>query len=148
MIINFPGNCNNEASRWSFCIEFNEILRLWHNENCHGMTAQEADTWRKENFYPRSKLVMFARNEQIGIARVGGFWNPRVPYHVQDGVITYPSGLNQDNEGSRASFLFGLEVKAVNDIDLEAIRNAIVQAKEDAIDNSFWNPSLGSISGS
>ena len=52
-----------------------------------------------------------ARNEQVEIALVGAHWNPRIPDHVQGGVINYPPELNQGNEGSRGIFLLGLEHK-------------------------------------
>ena len=149
MKVNFPDNCNAEASRWSFCIKLNENLRLWHNANCTGMTASEAELWRKAHFYKHLDAVMVARNEQIAIARVGDHWNPKIPDHVSGGVLNYPSGLNQDNEGSRAAFLFGLEYKLkdkdMDDPDIAVIREAISQAKEDAINGSYWNPTLEDI---
>lgn len=151
MNVNFPANCNKESSRWSFTVKINEVLRLWHNENCVGMTAKQSDDWRKANFKARINAVMQARNEQIEIARVGTYWNPRIPDHVSDGNITYPAGLNQTNEGSRGSFLIGLGHKLnlagkdINDIDVQAVNNALTQAKEDAINGSYWNPSLEDI---
>jgi len=145
MSVEFPVNCNNEASRWSFSTKLNEVLRLWHNEQCAGKTAKEADRWRKANFYPKIKTVMQARNEQIEVARIGGFWNPKVPDHVSGGIINYPSGLDQDNEGSRAVFLFGLEIKVIKEMDKEVIRGGLAQAKKDAIENNYWSPVLEDI---
>lgn len=146
MIVNFPANCSSEASRWSFCIKLNEKLRIWHNGECAGMTGKQAESWRKSNFYPRINAVMQARSEQIEIARIGAYWNPKIPDHVSKGVINYPSGLNQDNEGSRAVFLFGLmdnlKDKISDNIDVIAIQNALAQTKADAISSQYWNPGL------
>ena len=139
-------NCNNEASRWSFTIKLNEKLRLWHNDNCNGLSAKESESWRKANFYARFTTVMKARNEQVNIARTESHWNPKIPDHVSNGIIKYPSGLNQDNEGSCAAFLFGLMDKLKdrdsNDIDVVVVQEALTQAKQDATTGIFWNPSL------
>lgn len=149
MNVNFPLECNNEASRWSFAVKLNEKLRIYHNNECVGLSSQEAETWRKTHFYPELQAVMSARNEQIAIAQIGGHWNPRVPDHVSGGVINYPPGLDQNNEGSRAVFLFGLMAKLQDrvpeDVDAIAVQAGISQAKQDAINGNYWNPSLEDI---
>lgn len=152
MGVDFPLNCTSEASRWSYSIKLFEVLRVYHNNSCDGKTARQSALWRKANFIPKSMAVGHARNEQIAISRVGGHWNPRVPDHASGGVINYPPGLDQDNEGSRASFLFGVEKalmdggRGLDDVDVQAVKLAIGQAKEDAKNGTFWNPSLGDIS--
>lgn len=135
-------NCNSEAARWSFSVKLSEVVRLALNSEGNGMTP----LWRQ-----KVKVVLQARNEQIEIARLGGHWNPRIPDHVFNGVINYPSGLDQENEGSRGSFLFGLEHKLslagkdMDDPDMEAVQIAIRQAKIDAINGTFHNPTLEDI---
>lgn len=149
MIIDFPINCTTEASKWSFITKLNEKLRIWHNNNCKDMPANQAESWRKVNFYAKLATVMAARNEQINISRIGSHWNPKIPDHVLNGVIKYPLGLNQNNEGSRAAFLFGLmktlQNREPDDIDVQAVQNALGQVKKDAINGDFWNPTIEDI---
>lgn len=150
-MVNFPSNCNSEASRWSFCTKLNEKLRIWHNETCADKNAEEAESWRKANFYSRISAVMLARNQQIAIARAGNFWNPKIPDHVANGVINYPSGLNPSNEGSRAIFLFGAESELhklnidIHSDDMTVVQSEILQAKQDAVNGSFWDSSIEDI---
>lgn len=126
------------------------MLRLWHNEECAKLVSEKIELWRKRNFYPQLHMTMLERNNQISVAKAGLFWNPEVPDHVSGGVIKYPANLDQENEGSRAVFLFGLEAKLGNrergNIDLLSIETAILQVKEDAANGSFWNPTIGVIS--
>lgn len=149
MIVEFPANCTSEGSRWSFTTKLNEVLRLQHNSECAGMAAGEAEAWRNANHYTQFRAVMKGRNDAIAIAKLGAHWNPKIPDHVQNGVINYPPGLNQSNEGSRGSFLFGLmhKLEAINkdDEDYAVVTNAITQAKQDAIANGYWNPTLEDI---
>ncbi len=151
MIVNFPIECNKESSRWSFTTKLNEVLRFYHNESCLGMTAQQAEDWRKVNFYPQSKAVMHSKNEQIAISRLGTHWNPRIPDHVSNGIIHYPAGLDQENEGSRGSFLIGLEYKLnligqdIQDLDMRTVQLALSQASIDAINGTYHNPTLEDI---
>ena len=209
MKIKFPVNCLSEASRWSFCVKLNEVLRLDHNASGQSFRDKRLElhtylaaneTYIKEDvalaatplewdcllpnfkeeipanilsiinelnsemdlllknlrnfqkeFKVRSKASMLARNEQIEISRMGAHWNPKIPDHVSNGVIAYPTGLNQGNEGSRASFLFGLEKKLKDagkemiDPDMVVVHSALSQAKTDAVNNVYWDPQIGDI---
>jgi len=93
---------------------------------------------------------MLERNNQIEIARLGAYWNPKIPDHISGGIINYPVGLNQENEGSRAVFLFVVlyklnDTSPVNE-DVGAIHTELQQAKQDAINCLLWNPTLEDIS--
>ena len=151
MIVNFTDNCTSEASRWSFSVKLREVLRTYHNTNCAGMSAKQAMNWRKANFNAMQGATSVAINNAVEISREGGHWNPQIPDHVSTGNINYPANLDQDNEGSRASFLIGLERKLSEvgkedgDIDLEAVREALTQARLDAKAGTYWTPSLGDI---
>ncbi len=142
MVVNFPPNCNSEGSRWSYTVKLNQTVIDAHNAEGNGTTSE----WRE-----KIKAVHTARNEQIEIAKTTKHWDLRIPDHVQNGVITYPGNLNQANEGSRGSFLLKLSHKlmldgrTLDDIDVLAVDDALSQAKEDAINGTYWSPSLGDI---
>ena len=151
MIVEFHPDCKEEHSKWSYSWKLYQLLVDWHDVNCQGMTAQQAVNWRKANFRPKQKAVMAEIRKAEDSARLGTHWNPRVPDHAQNGEITYPPGLDQENEGSRGIFLMGLQHKVVEadfDLsgeDLQVVQSALGQAKKDAITGSHWSPSLGDI---
>lgn len=141
-MISFPLNCTNEGSRWAYATKLFQMVINDHNAQGQGTTPEQEQ---------RIISVLGTRNEQVAIARQGSYWNPKIPDHVQNGVITYPPGLNQENEGSKGSFLIGLSHKLIleglsNGDDMRAVVAALGQAKQDAISSSKWNPSLGDIS--
>ena len=152
MVVNFPANCNKPSSRWSFSLKLMEVLRLHHNASCAGMAAEQAVVWRKNNYNSKSKAVIQGRLTAQSNAVNEKYWNAKIPDHVSGGVLTYPAGLNQSNEGSRASFLLDLEQKLredgrdMEDPDVEAVNVALGQAKQDAKDGIYWNPQLSDIS--
>lgn len=146
MSVNFPGNCTTEASRWSYSVKLNEVLRVWHNANCPSINIGR---WKLTTFHPKIEAVHKAINEQIAISETGSHWSPKIPDNASGGVITYPPGLDQSNEGSRGSFLFGLMEKLrgreIDDPDVMAVESALKQAKQDAINGPYWNPSMEDI---
>jgi hypothetical protein len=143
--LNFPGNCNNEASRWSLMTRFSQLLLNLHRDSCVGMNDIEAEDWRKVNFWPIIKAVNYNKNLQIEIARQGAFWNPKIPDHVAGGVIYYPTNINRDNEGSVAAFLIGVGEKLNTPVlDLEnenilAVRSGLVLVDRAARNNTLWD---------
>lgn len=142
MKINFPANCNNEGSRWSYSVKLFQLVIVNHN-----VLGQGTTTIQRKHI----KAVLQARNDQIEIAQKGLYWSPKIPDHVSGGVISYPTGLNQANEGSRGIFLLGLANRLAlagkdsDDIDVKVVREVLNQAKIDAKVGTFWSPSLGDI---
>jgi hypothetical protein len=142
LTVNFPASCKSEHGHWSYSTKLLSIVIAAHNAAGDGTTA---------DFRNILKAVLAARNDAVEVARIGAHWNPNIATHVNSGVISYPPGLNQNNEGSRGSFLMGLahqlmlDGRGVDDVDMQATQNALNQAKQDAIDGVFWNPSLEDI---
>ena len=149
--INFSPFCTGEHSKWSASVQLLETFRLWCNTQRAEMTAQEAKAWNLSIFRPMNIAIQKEINEAKFIMRDSNHWNPKIPDHVSDGVIHYPSGLNLSNEGSRAVFLHGLlyklhgEKRIINHPDTLVVEKALQTAIEDAIGNSPWNLTIEDI---
>ena len=151
MPVNFPSNCNTEASRLSFTTKLvKAVLIPWHNAQCAGMTASEAKAWRDTVYKPKFKIADAEKNANRAIAEAGVFWNPHKPTHWVGNAVVYPPGLDQANEGSRMSFLIGLERKlydsGMDRHEMTDLNDRMKQAKQDAINGTKWTPALEDIS--
>ena len=151
MGVDFPGNCNTEASRLSFTTKLiGGVLIPWHNAQVAGMTAAEAKAWRDTYYKPKFKVVDAEKNVNRAIAEAGIFWNPKKPINWINNAVVYPPGLDQANEGSRQSFLIGLRAilyrSGMEHHEMKDLNDRLAQAKQDAISGTEWSPTLGDIS--
>ena len=151
MSVDYPGNCNSPPSKWSFTVKLEEVLQDWHNESCVGMSESEAITWRGGGYDRKSMSVIIAKHEAVAAMRAERHWNAKTPDHIVNGVINYPPGLNQNNEGSRQACLLEImdallaKGRSLNDIDVEAVQTAICHADRDAKNGSFWDPKVSDV---
>lgn len=147
MQVTFSEECATEAQRLSFSLKLDEVLRLWHNEQCAGMSSTEAREFFRNTFFPKSSAVHAARNENIAKARLGLFWFPDPNIHWVGDEVVYPQELDQANEGSRLSFLYGLEEKLRNKgiVFMDDLTIKLITAKADAVSATYWKPVMEDI---
>lgn len=147
MSIKFPAECITEAQRLSFSFKLDEVLRLWHNVQCAGMSPTEAREFFQNIFFPKSSAVHKEKNDNIAEAKLGTFWFPDPDIHWIGDKVVYPGELDQANEGSRLSFLYGLEEKLREQgiADMDDLHDKLAEARADAISGTFWAPTMGDI---
>ena len=152
MQVNFPPGCTSEASRLSFTTKLIiGVLIPWRNSQVVGMTKVESESWERANGYDLKLIIAdAAKRENRAIAEAGVFWNPHKPTHWVGNGVVYPPGLDQANEGSRMSFLIGLQARlyesGMDHDEMADLNDRMNQAKQDAVNTGPWNPTLGDIS--
>lgn len=169
MAIKYPVLCDNNASRFVFCIEAVEKLRLRHNANCpktydahraKGLNHEEAvyaarmdsGAWRKDNHDRQSKLALHDRNTHQANIVSEAYWSPVIADAIKSEAIVYPGGLNQSNEASKFAFLFELKQKLIedgrdplDDVDIVIVQKELKTVLADTKMKEYWKPDLGDI---
>jgi hypothetical protein len=149
MPINLPPNCNKENQKISFAFKLSELVRLEHNAKGQGTT--------KDMKYKIAE-VMKLLSDAVKIAWSDNPHSMTTTEHIVDGIVNFPAGVRpklgvevdySNNEGARYSALMGLEADA-NSQGIDLLSNIdyqtkLEQAKQDCINNNYWNPKLEDI---
>lgn len=151
MAIKYPSGCTTNSSRRVFCEELIEQLRLWHNVQCAGKTAEEARKFRAGSYKVKEKAVfleMFTLERDILST---SFWKPKAT-DVGAIKVAYPVGLDKNSEASKYAFTFELAeilVKAGNAETKEhhVLLQELGDLKEATVSKKYWDADSTDIDG-
>jgi len=142
-MIKYPPDCVNEAQKLSFLYSLQEKLRVWHNTQCSGKTAEFARQFRDQQFYPKMRSLSLEIGNNIETASAAKYWAVNGT-NISAGTVVYPKTLNQTNEGSKLSFLYALaeyQRKQRKQAD-DAVEDEIGLVIKDAQKGSYWSPTV------
>lgn len=148
MIITYPENCINPNSRWAYLYSLWEELRLWRNNLMQGKTLEEVRAFEKAFFRPYTSDVSRARiTVEKGIIDQA-YWKPSKAVSFIDNNnikdIKYPSGLNQNNEGSRGAFVLELLTqypnKSPENLEVDSLITELNNVVQTAKTSNQWKP--------
>jgi hypothetical protein len=133
-MINLPANCKTEAQRLSYAFKLLDIIIKKHNSDGNGTTT---------DMLYKIKEVHKLRNENIELAKSSNYHNMRSS-DIVNGLVNLPPSVNTGNEGARLSALYALS----GEVDLSENEDFMLQmrqAKQDAVDGTYWNPKIEDI---